>query len=440
MKTRALRVVVVLLLYLLVVPALGWSQADDVHPGPASFGLAGDAQGRHFDPDPRFDPAELLALASADDEEALRALLLDAPSAYALTRGLILTLLTEKSSAMLHQYAFELGQPDPDLSGLELTALLNSPLSERDLRALARWPRLLENPDLIGAGALAEQRRFDLISLNNELRDQGLDVRQRVALSGALRKTVLLDAARQEAFVALWLPLVTSLAGQAAGGVSQLLSAVARDDGVSTEVKRRLIAGELGVRVVQGFSSGQYGAIYIVLKAVSPGLRNVLQEIVTLGSVNPNQSPFSDIAGLYRARQIALKTSLDPDAIAGVLEHELGHLAWATQLGLSQQGLYRQLHAQSQKRSLDFVSDYAETNVNEDFAETFQAYMQSTPNWLERSAKDDVLRQKFVVVASVLAPYVYLTQSGLSGPAIRRAGVPFRRGLPDLSAVQWQVL
>jgi len=86
------------------------------------------------------------------------------------------------------------------------------------------------------------------------------------------------------------------------------------------------------------------------------------------------------------------------------------------------------------------VSDYAETNVNEDFAETFQAYMQNTPSWLERSAKDDVLRQKFVVVASALAPYVYLTQSGLSGPVIRRAGVPFRRGLPDLLAVQWQVL
>jgi len=440
MKTRALRVVVVLLLCLLAVQALGWSQADDVHPGPASFGLAGDAQGRHFDPDPRFDPTQLLALAGADDEEALQALLLDAPSAYALTRGLIVALLTEKSSAMLHQYAFELGQPDPDLSGPELTALLNSPLSEQDLRALARWPHLLENPDLIGAGAVAEQRRFDLISLNNELRDQGLGVRQRVALSGTLRKTVLLDAARQEVFVALWLPLVTSLAGQAAGGVSQLLSAVARDDGVSTAVKRRLIEGELGVRVVEGFSSGQYGAIYIVLKAVAPGLRNVLQEIVTLGAINPNQSPFSDIAGLYRARQIALKTSLDPDAIARVLEHELGHLAWATQLGLSQQGLYRQLHAQSQKRSLDFVSDYAETNVNEDFAETFQAYMQNTPSWLERSAKDDVLRQKFVVVASALAPYVYLTQSGLSGPVIRRAGVPFRRGLPDLLAVQWQVL
>lgn len=420
--------------------ATGWAQADGIDVVPARFGFEGDAAGLRLDPDARFAPQRLLALAKAGDEAALQALLVDAPSPYALTRGLALALLGNTSVAFLQAYAFKDGQPDPALSGPELTALLNSPLPESDVLRLATWEHLLDNPELVGGGNALEQRQFDLIALGNALRDAGMAVRARRDLTPALRAVVFLSPSRKALLSATWLTLNSGTTDQSLVGVSQLLTLVALDAEVARETKQTLLRQELNVIVGDGFSSSQYGAIYVVLKVIPVALRNQLKRIDTLQTLSPGTSPTSDVAGLYTFRRIGLKISLSPEALAGVLQHEIGHLAWGTMLTLQQRNRYAELHAQSQAGSLDFVSDYAQTNASEDYAEVFQAYMQDTTAWLARSRDNDTLRQKLALVAAPLRPFAYQTLSGLVGPQLRRATVSYLEGLPDLAGpLEWEV-
>lgn len=439
MKHSAFRTTVLVFGFLFWLPVVSWAQ-DAVGVLPVQFGLEGDADGRILDRDVRFDPRALLALAQENDELALQRLLLENPSPYAATRALILGLLTRNSVVFLRNYGFENGQPDPNLSGPELTALLNGPLSGADLQALAGGARLLSEPELVGAGSAAEPRQFSLISLNNELRDVGFGARQRRDISPTIHNIVALTSQRKEFFLAQWLALRFSVSGGSAG-LSQLLTMVARDDGVSSANKQRLLLQELGVTASDGFSPAQYGAMYVVLKSVTSALRNQLRVIVTLKTLRPNNNPNSDIAGLYTFRQIGLLVSLDPAAMAETLEHELGHLAWDTLLNFSQQNRYRQLHAQSTEGTIDFVSNYAQTNALEDYADTFEAYMQNTVAWMARSDGNEILREKLSFVALVLSPYVFETRSDLVGLTVRKALVLFSSGLPKLSETPlWQDL
>lgn len=428
-----LRLVVIVLGLVCGSLLTGWAQSDGVSVSPVAVGVEGDGEGHLLDSDARFAPQALLALAQAGDDASLRALLVEAPSAYAATRGLILNLLGAASAPFLHDYAFEAGQVDPALSALELTALLNSALDGSDLEQLARSPQVLLQPERVGAGAAAEEREFAFIALMNEARLAGISVRQRVALSAPLNGVVEIGAARREAFLETWLDLRLTASGETAVGLSQLLTLVALDDDVSIFTKRQLLNVELGVPVGEGFTSAQYGAIYVVLKALPAELRDQLRRVVTLDALSPNTSPLSDIAGLYTGRQIGLKISLMPDAMAGVLEHEVGHLAWDTLLTFQQRSQYSQLHNRSQEGTLDFVSNYAQTNASEDYAETFQMYMQGTVGWIERSGTSQILRQKLTFAAIPLAPYAFETVGGLSGPQVRRAAVSFQNGLPDVS-------
>lgn len=435
------RVVAIMLALLLGSLAPVWAQGDGVSVLPAAVGVEGDGDGRLLDPDARFAPQELLALAQAGEEAQLQALLLEAPSPYAATRGLILNLLGEASAQLLHDYAFEAGQVDPTLSDLELTALLNSALDEADLKQLARSSRVLLEPELVGAGAAAEDREFAYIALMNELRLAQVPVRQRLALSERLNGVVEVSTARKESLLQTWLDLRLTASGATAVGVSQLLTLVALDDDASIAAKQQLLSVELGVPVGQGFTSAQYGAIYVVLKALPAQLRDQLRRVVTLDTLSPNTSPLSDIAGLYTGRQIGLKVSLTPDAMAGVLEHEVGHLAWDTILSFQQRSQYGQLHNQSRKGTLDFVSNYAQTNPSEDYAETFQMYMQDTVGWIQRSENTPILRQKLALAALPLAPYAFETVAGLIGPQVRRASVSFQYGLPNVSVPPvWETL
>lgn len=436
-----LRLVVIVLALLCGSLFPAWAQSDGVSVSPVVVDVEGDGDGRLLDTDARFAPQALLELAQAGDDAALRALLVETPSSYAATRGLILNLLGDASAQFLHDYAFEAGQVDPALSALELTALLNSALGASDLAQLARSARVLLEPELVGAGAAAEDREFAFIALMNEVRLANATVRQRVALSAPLNAVVEIGTARKEALLEAWLGLRLTASGETAIGLSQLLTLVALDDDASISAKQQLLNVELGVPVGEGFTSAQYGAIYVVLKALPAELRDQLRRVVTLDVLSPSTSPLSDIAGLYTGRQIGLKVSLTPDAMAGVLEHEVGHLAWDTLLTFQQRSQFGQLHNQSRAGTLDFVSNYAQTNASEDYAETFQMYMQDTVGWIERSEKSQILRQKLAFAAIPLAPYAFETVGGLIGPQVRRAAVSFQNGLPNVAApLVWETL
>lgn len=438
MRTLLWRAVLVWCASLLTV-TLGWGQSDVVTVLPTAVGLEGDAAGQLLDPDPRHAPPALLALYRASDAAGLQALLVEGPSPFAATRALTLSLLGEESADFLRAYAFEGGAPDPALSGPELTALLNA-LPLEDARSLAVWDDLLNEPELVGAGAALEARAFQFIALGNALRASGLRAREQRELIEPLRQAVFLTPERKAAFLPDWLARNTGTTDRLEGGPSQLLTLVALDDGVEGQLKRGLIQSELGVPVGEGFSSAQLGAIYETLKVIPVALRNGLNRIDTLDVLSPSTPPTSDIAGLYTFRRIGLKVSLSPDGLVGTLQHELGHLAWDTMLTVQQRTRYGELYASSRKGTLDFVSNYAQTNAGEDYAEVFETYLQDTADWLARSAENDTLRQKLMLGAAPLLPFAYQTTSGLAGPQIRRATVAFRHGLPDLSPpLQWQL-
>jgi len=423
------------LLCLSASPALGQA-ADPVGVAPAQFGLDGDANGRRFEPDPRFALPALYALWEEGDERALQPLLVDAPSPYAATRGLLIGLLSAGSGDFLRDYAFEGDAPDPNLSGPELTALLNAPLPQDALERLATSARVLSDPALVGAGAALEAREFARLALLNALRASGLRVRQWRALVAPVAALAHIAPARKEAFFPVWFPL------RGAAGGSQLLSLVASDADVSETLKRRLLADELGVPAAEGFSSAQYGAMYAVLKALPAALRDALRGIAPFERLRSSgRNPISEVAGVYSFREIGLRASLDAASTAEVLAHELGHLAWDVALGFEARARFQRLHRESVAGTLDFVSDYAQTNAAEDYAETFEAYLQDTVGWIERSEEKPVLREKLRLVAGVLAPFIYETRAGIVGPQVRRASTLFRGDLPRIEGeINWELL
>ncbi len=437
MKAINIKIVILFLgLTLGLASTAGWAQADAFSLTPAQFSLEGDDEGHLLDADPRFGPKVLLDLFIAGDQAALIGLLSESPSPYAATRALILSFLTDESIAFLQSYAFEQGQPDDNLSEAELTVLFNSPLANSDVQRLASWMRLLNEPELIGAGLGADEFELAHLKLTGEIRSLDIPFRGgQIELLRQIQALTNIEGDRLEFLLDVWVTLKLSpqLTNTAADGLSQLISMVAMADTVSTQIKKDLILEEFGVPVGNGFQNAQYGVIYVVLKSIPDRLRSTLRQVVTLQTLRPGNDPTSNIAGLYTGQRIAVKVSLGLEAFAGTFQHELGHLAWNTVLTFQQRNQYSQLYNQSQEGTIDFVSDYATTNALEDYAEVFQAYMDDSIGWTERTERSDLLRQKMALVASPLMPFVYETVAGLGGLRIQRARVMFQGGLPNLS-------
>jgi hypothetical protein len=448
MIMKHLKLLLSLTLMLLVTGLSGLSQSDTIDVAPASIDLSGDVEGLRYDPDERFAFSVIFEHLNNQDEAAIIALLRDDPSPYEATRSTLFGVLngfeslSVTASDFLHDYAFENGLPDEDLSATEFTALLNAALSVSDLIQLISWHQLLQSPDLIGGGTGIEQRQFDFFTLKTELQNHSnLRFREQLKFFTALEQSLFVTSARKETFWSTWLNLNRNLTGTLKDGASQLLTLVALDEGVEGSIKRDLILSELGVSVGDGFKAAQYGPIYVVLKGTPLTLRNNLRQLVTLDIFNPSaaNNPDSNIAGQYSNRRIGLRTTLNERVTAEVLAHEIGHLAFATILTSAQRSEYSRLHNQSSGG--DFVTDYAQTNQNEDFADTFEEYMVDTVGWLGRDLTSDILRQKFAIVATVLGPYIYKTTSGLGGVQIQRAMVPCVNGLPNISGtINWEVL
>lgn len=414
----------------------GWAQADTYSLVPAQFSLEGDSENRLLDADPRFGPKVIFDLFNEGNQAALIELLSESPSPYAVTRALIISYLTEESIGFLRSYAFEQGQPDENLSDAELTALMNSPLAESDIQRLASWMRLLNEPGLIGAGSEADAFAISRLFLRNEIRSLDIPFRGgQIELLKQIQFITDITGDRLEFLLDVWMVLQNSpqLTSDAKDGISQLISMVAMADTVSTQVKKDLILEQFGIPVGNGFLNAQYGVIYIVLKSVPDHLRGNLRQVVTLQTLRPGNDPTSNVAGLYTARRIAVRVSLNLEAFTGTFQHEIGHLAWDTVLTFQQRNQYSQLYNQSQEGTIDFVSDYAMTNALEDYAEVFQAYMDDSIGWTERTERSSILRQKLALVASPLMPFVYETISNSGTIRIQRATVVFQSGLPNLS-------
>jgi len=414
----------------------GWAQADIFSLAPAQYTLEGDSEGLLLDVDPRFGPKVLLDLFTAGDQATLVELLSESPSPYAATRALILSFLTEESIAFLQSYAFEQGQPDVNLTNAELVALFNSPLANSDIQRLASWTRLLNQPTLVGAGNGADGFVLTRLILRNEIRSLDIPFRGgQIELLKQIQFMTDIEGDRLEFLLDVWSVLQNSpqLTAEAEEGISQLISMVAMAETVSIQIKKDLILGEFGVPVGDGFLNAQYGVIYVVLKSIPDRLRGTLRQVVTLQTLRPGNDPTSNIAGLYTGRRIAVKVSLSLEAFTGTFQHEIGHLAWDTVLTFQQRNQYSQLYNQSQDGTLDFVSDYSMTNALEDYAEVFQAYMDDSIGWTQRSDRSNILQQKLMLVASPLMPFVYETISNSGTIRIQRATVGFQGGLPNLS-------
>ncbi len=158
------------------------------------------------------------------------------------------------------------------------------------------------------------------------------------------------------------------------------------------------ITTEFGIRLFQidapPFSERQCHILYSSLKAVPEGMRR------TTASITNNPSD-PRIAGSYTgAGRINLFGPMLRRTLAFVFIHELGHAVQDRFVSRDLNTRWRELHRRSGDDPDNFVSDYAQTNQAEDFAETFAHYIEDTPELL-KLARERAARNKTLLLEKV---------------------------------------
>lgn len=148
------------------------------------------------------------------------------------------------------------------------------------------------------------------------------------------------------------------------------------------------------------FSEPQCNIIYSSLKAAPEGMRRTVTAITN----NPSDP---QIAGTYTGMgRINLFGPMLRRTLSFVFIHELAHAVQDRFVSREMNTRWRELYRQSGKDPDNFVSDYAQTNQAEDFAETFAEYVDDTLGLLklvrERAAKGkSLLLEKFKFMAEL---------------------------------------
>jgi len=113
------------------------------------------------------------------------------------------------------------------------------------------------------------------------------------------------------------------------------------------------------------------------LELVKSELQIVNQNLEFFNELNDLNKNFSiKVAGRYYTgnKNIAIYTNENnPDYIIDIAEHEMGHYLWYEFLTKKQKDEYKLIF----NKTNIYVSDYAETSVEEDFSETMLHYLQS---------------------------------------------------------------
>lgn len=153
------------------------------------------------------------------------------------------------------------------------------------------------------------------------------------------------------------------------------------------------ITNEFGIQLFRvdapPFSERQCHIFYSSLKAVPEGMRRTTTSIT-------NHPTDPRIAGSYTGGgRINLFGPMVRRTLAFVFIHELGHAVQDRFVSRELNSRWRELHRRSGDDPDNFVSDYAQTNQAEDFAETFAHYVEDTLELLqivrERAARNKTL-------------------------------------------------
>lgn len=158
------------------------------------------------------------------------------------------------------------------------------------------------------------------------------------------------------------------------------------------------ITNEFGIQLFHvdapPFSERQCNIFYSSLKAVPEGMRRTTTSITNYPS-DPR------IAGSYTgAGRINLFGPMLRRTLAFVFLHELGHAVQDRFVSRELNARWRELHRRSGDDPDHFVSDYAQTNQAEDFAETFAHYVEDTLELL-RIARERAARNKTLLLEKV---------------------------------------
>ncbi|MCI2429332.1 right-handed parallel beta-helix repeat-containing protein [Candidatus Acetothermia bacterium] len=216
------------------------------------------------------------------------------------------------------------------------------------------------------------------------------------------------------------------------------------------------ITSEFGIQLFQidgpPFSERQCNIIYSSLKAVPEAMRRTTTSITN----NPSDP---QIAGSYTGGgRINLFGPMLRRTLAFVFIHELGHAVQDRLVSRELNARWRELHRRSGDDPDNFVSDYAQTNQAEDFAETFAHYVEETLELLkiarERAARNKtVLLEKVKLIFELFGttradglPAAFIYQLRMKSDeektrlALRRTEVGLdAEGLPKISeATEWE--
>jgi len=104
----------------------------------------------------------------------------------------------------------------------------------------------------------------------------------------------------------------------------------------------------------------------------------LLTAVANMATIAYVMTSYDGVVGKYYVRNETFWVSTDgedPISAMQTCAHEVGHYVWFEHLDQDQRDEYREIYNVTE----DWVSAYAETDVEEDFAETLQAYIWYEP-------------------------------------------------------------
>lgn len=112
-------------------------------------------------------------------------------------------------------------------------------------------------------------------------------------------------------------------------------------------------------------------------------------------AIELRNAPLTEFYGLSAAHAIKLNCDLPMRRLREVFYHELGHVIY-DELAEEQKTVFeKRVAAYALGGAPNYVTQYALTNADEDFADSFMMYMTRRDVFLEKAEKSVVLREKY---------------------------------------------
>lgn len=117
-------------------------------------------------------------------------------------------------------------------------------------------------------------------------------------------------------------------------------------------------------------------------------------------NIELSDAPLTEFHGLSAASTIKLNCGLPEKRFREVFYHELGHTIYETLAEEQKKIFEKRVAMYAASGAPNYITQYALTNADEDFADSFMIYMTRREVFLEKAEKSAVLREKYDFLAS----------------------------------------